>query len=118
MMVKNDTPIYDVMSAYPLVAKRQVESQKMKMAMAVRGKSTHYQWEKIQLRHWLSTARVCGFPVDEMESIIKELLEKMDFVIENVQGVLPSSFPEEVAQSIFDGMKGVRYRLLRASVNH
>jgi len=108
-------PIYDVMSAYPLVAQRQVETQKMKMAMAVRGKSTHYQWEKIQHRHWLSTARICGFPVDEMESIINELLEQMDFVIENVRGMLPSSFPEEVAQSIFDGMKGVRNRLKHAN---
>ena len=99
------------MSAYPLVAKRQVESHKMKMAMAVRGKSTHYQWEKIQHRHWLSTARVCGFPVDGMEAIIKELFEKMDFIIENVKGMLPATFPEEVAQPIFDGMKSVRDRL-------
>ena len=105
-------PIYDVMSAYPLVTKGQVESQKMKMAMAVRGKSIHYEWGKIQLRHWLSTARVCRFPVDEMESIIRELLEKMDFIIESVKEMLPATFPEEVAQPIFNGMKGVRDRLL------
>ena len=104
-------PIYDVMSAYPLVAKRQVESQKMRMAMAAKGKSSHYQWDKIFFRHWLSTAQTCHFPVDEMEMIIKELLEKMDMVIEQVKGELPASFPEEVAQSIFDGMKGVRNRL-------
>lgn len=54
-------------------------------------------------------------PVDEMEAIIEDLLEKIDFVIENVQGILPSSFPEEVAQSIFDGMKGVRNRLKHAN---
>lgn len=105
------TPIYDVMSAYPLVAKRQVEPQKMKMAMAVRGKSSHYQWDRILYRHWLSTASICRFPVDEMEAIIKELLENMDMVIEQVKEELPASFPEEVAQSIFDGMKGVRNRL-------
>jgi len=104
-------PIYDVMSAYPLVVKRQVESQKMKMAMAVRGKSNHYQWGKIQLRHWLSTAKACGFPTDEMEFSIKELLEKMDVVIDNVKGMLPAAFPEEVAKSVFDGMQGVRNRM-------
>jgi len=43
------------------------------------------------------------------------LLEQMDFVIENVRGMLPSSFPEEVAQSIFDGMKGVHDRLKHAN---
>jgi serine/threonine-protein kinase HipA len=104
-------PIYDVMSAYPLVVKRQVESQKMKMAMAVRGKSTHYQWDKIQIRHWLSTAKACGFPADEMDSIIKDLLERMDVVIENVKGMLPAAFSEEVAKSVFDGMQGIRNRL-------
>ncbi len=104
-------PFYDVMSAYPLVEKRLVEPQKMKMAMAVRGKSTHYQWQKIQLRHWLSTAKACGFPADEMESIIKNLFGQMDAVIEHVQDILPQGFPEEVANSVFNGMKGVRNRL-------
>lgn len=103
-------PFYDVMSAYPLVEKRLVEPQKMKMAMAVRGKSTHYQWQKIQLRHWLSTAKACGFPADEMESIVKNLFGQMDDVIEHVQGILPQGFPEEVANSVFNGMKSVRSR--------
>jgi hypothetical protein len=50
-----------------------------------------------------------------MESIIEELLEKMDFVVENVKGMLPATFPEEVAQPIFEGMKGVRNRLQHAN---
>jgi serine/threonine-protein kinase HipA len=104
-------PIYDVMSFYPLVVKRQVESRKMKMAMAVKGKSSHYQWDRILYRHWLSTARLCRFPVDEMEMIIEDLCEKMDSVIEKVMDELPASFPEEVARSIFDGMKAARERL-------
>jgi serine/threonine-protein kinase HipA len=108
-------PIYDVMSAYPLLAKRQIEPQKMRMAMAVRGKSSHYRWDKILHRHWLSTAQSCRFPIDEMETIIKDLLEKMDMVIEQVAGELPASFPGKVAQSIFDGMKGVRNRLSHSS---
>ncbi|MDD2735221.1 MAG: type II toxin-antitoxin system HipA family toxin [Desulfuromonadaceae bacterium] len=106
-------PIYDVMSAYPLLAKRQVEPQKMKMAMAVRGKSSHYHWDKILYRHWLSTAQACRFPVDEMETIIRELLEDMDRVIEQVTTELPVLFPNDVARSIFDGMKSARDRLLR-----
>jgi serine/threonine-protein kinase HipA len=106
-------PIYDVMSAYPLLAKRQVDPQKMKMAMAVRRKSSHYHWDKILYRHWLSTAQVCRFPVDEMEMIIRELLEDMDRVIEQVTTELPENFPVDVAQSIFDAMKSARDRLLR-----
>ena len=106
-------PIYDVMSAYPLLAKRQVDPHKMKMAMAVKGKRSHYHWDKILYRHWLSTAQACRFPVDEMETIIRELLEKMDWVIEKVEAELPADFPDEAARSIFDGMKSARNRLLR-----
>jgi len=106
------TPAYDVMSAYPLLAKRQLDSQKMKMAMAARGKRNHYHWDKILYRHWLSTARACRFPADEMEKIIKELLEEMDGVIEQVAGELPPFFPDEVVRSIFDGMRSARNRLI------
>jgi serine/threonine-protein kinase HipA len=106
------TPAYDVLSAYPLLAKRQVDSQKMKMAMAVKGKRSHYHWDKILYRHWLSTAQACRFPVDEIETIIKDLLERMDEVIAQVATQLPTSFPAEVAQSIFCGMRGARDRLL------
>jgi serine/threonine-protein kinase HipA len=106
-------PIYDVMSAYPLLAKRQIDPQKMKMVMAVKGKGSHYHWDKILYRHWLSTAQACRFPVDEMESIIRELLEKMDGVIAQVETELTAFFPDEVARFMFDGMKNARDRLLR-----
>jgi len=49
-----------------------------------------------------------------MEMIIKELLERMDGVIEQTAGELPAFFPDEVARSIFEGMKGARDRLLRS----
>ena len=38
----------------------------------------------------------------------------MDIVIEQVVGQLPLTFPDEVALSIFNGMKGARDRLLRS----
>jgi len=108
------TPAYDIMSAYPLLTKRQLDPQKLKMAMAVKGKSSHYHWDKILYRHWLTTAQACRFPTDEMDKIIKELSEGMDVVIEEVRGQLPSTFPGEVAHAIFDGMKDARDRLFRS----
>lgn len=56
------TPAYDVISAYPLVAKHQMERQELKMAMAAKGKTSHYQWSRILYRHWLSTAGAAGSP--------------------------------------------------------
>ena len=47
----NLTPVYDLVSVYPLVVKKQISKQKFKMAMAVRGKSVHYEWDEIPIRH-------------------------------------------------------------------
>jgi len=106
-------PVYDVMSAYPLLAKRQIELRKMKMAMAFKGKHVHYLWDSILHRHFLSTARICRFPATEMETIIADLLQEMDGIIELTTGVLPTDFPDNIARSVFDGMKQARDRLIR-----
>jgi serine/threonine-protein kinase HipA len=102
------TPAYDVISAYPLLAKRQLERQNLKMAMAVKGKSSHYQWQKILYRHWLSMAARCRFPAEEMAAVINELLERMDEVIANVARQLPESFPSDMGVAVFDGMRDAR----------
>ncbi|PLX97054.1 MAG: serine/threonine protein kinase [Desulfuromonas sp.] len=107
------TPLYDVISAYPLLAQKQLDLRNLKMAMALIGKNRHYDWNSMLYRHWLSTARACHFPTDEMERIIAEVFEKMDQVIEQVGDQLPSTFSEVVAQSTFDGMRGARERLSR-----
>jgi serine/threonine-protein kinase HipA len=108
------TPAYDIMSAYPLVAKRQLERQNLKMAMAVKGNNSHYQWMRIIHRHWLTMAGRCRFPAEEMANVITGLLEQMDDVIAAVSGRLPQSFPEEVSEAIFDGMRTARDRLVRS----
>jgi serine/threonine-protein kinase HipA len=108
------TPAYDIISAYPLVAKRHLERQSLKMAMAVKGNTSHYQWMGIMYRHWLSMAGRCRFPAEEMANVITALLERMDGVIAAVSGRLPQSFPEEVSEAIFDGMRNARDRLQRS----
>ncbi|MFA6010804.1 MAG: hypothetical protein WC799_12540 [Desulfobacteraceae bacterium] len=67
----------------------------------------------ILYRHFLSTARICRFPVTEMETIIADLLQEMDGIIEQTAGGLPSDFPDDIARSVFDGMKQARDRLIR-----
>ena len=72
------TPAYDVMPAHPLVAKRQLQKQVLKMAMTARGKSRHYQWSRILYRNWISTAGRCRFSPGEMAGVIAEhLLNRM-----------------------------------------
>lgn len=108
------TPAYDILSAYPLVAKRQLEQRNLRMAMAVRGKNRHYHWSRILYRHWRGMAQACRFPAEEMEAIVADLLDRMDDVVQTVKDQIPPSFPSDVAESILDGMGEARDRLIRS----
>lgn len=105
------TPAYDVISAYPLIAKKQLSRREIKMAMSVKGADRYYTWERMQKRHWLTMAKMCKFPEDEMARIIQDVLAKMDQVIGRVEAELPKDFPGDVAEALFDGMRTARERL-------
>ena len=107
------TPLYDVISAFPLVAKKQLEQRRLRMAMALMGKNRQDEWHMMRYRHWLSTAKACRFPTDEMEKIIAETLERLDQVIAEISAELTDTFPDAVAGPIFDGMKTARDKLIR-----
>ncbi len=108
------TPLYDVISAFPLLAKKQLEQRRLKMAMALTGKNRHYEWNAMLYRHWLSTAKICHFPIEGMETIITEVLGNLDQVVDQVSSQLSSSFPDAVAGPIFIGMKNAREKLARS----
>ncbi len=109
------TPLYDVISAFPLVAKKQLEQRRLKMAMALTGKNRHYDWNAMLYQHWLTTAKACHFPSDEMEEIIAAVLGRLDQVIDQVGGQLQATFPDSVAGPIFDGMRMAREKLTRSA---
>jgi len=102
------TPMYDVLSAYTLLEKGNISPQRIKMAMALRGKKPHYNLQRIQRRHWLNTAKACGFPEDEMKDIISEVLDSMETVIDRVGNQVPDGPEQEVAEAIFKGMRASR----------
>lgn len=100
------TPLYDVMSVYPVLGNGsgKISPQKLQMAMAVQGSNRHYKWAKIHGRHWLETSRRSG--AEKLcTSLIDEILGSMDTVIDTVSMRLPAGFPESIAQPIFDGMR-------------
>lgn len=105
------TPVYDVISAYPLTEKRQIEARKLKMAMALHGKNTHYNLQEIQIRHWSSESKKVNFPESEMQKIINETTEKLDEIIDQVATNLPDGFPADISDPIFNGMKKMRDRI-------
>ena len=99
------TPVYDVISAYPLAAKRQIETRKINMAMALSGKNKHYRWHEIMPRHWFDESKKTDFPESEMNTIIEQTLGKIDPVITDVTSRLPGDFPEGIAAPVFDGIR-------------
>lgn len=100
------TPLYDVMSAYPLLGhgKGKISPEKLKLAMAATGKNRHYGWSKIQGRHWRETAANCG-ALPLVDEVIREILESLPGVLDTVAATLPPGFPQDLAESIGNGIR-------------
>jgi serine/threonine-protein kinase HipA len=100
------TPLYDILSLWPVVGPRQnqIHRQKLKLAMALRGTSKHYRIHEITRRHFNRTAQKCGLGRD-MEPIISEVIGKTPGVIESVAANLPKSFPAKLFDSVTTNLR-------------
>jgi serine/threonine-protein kinase HipA len=100
------TPLYDVMSVYPVMGSKagQIAPQKVKMAMAVHGQTPHYKWQEVQARHWQSTAKRCGFD-GQLQGVVEEITQQAEGAIVQTLGLLTQDFPAEVAETIVDGFR-------------
>lgn len=107
------TPLYDIISAHPLLMNNQLQAKKIKMAMALKGKNVHYHWFNMQRRYFLETAKAVNYSVERAEVILDDMLQQVDSVIEQVTDSLPKRFPKKISQPIFDGMRWVRRKLVK-----
>jgi serine/threonine-protein kinase HipA len=100
------TPLYDVMSIWPVegTGPNQFPWHKAKLAMALLGRHRHYLMKDIQRRHFSSTAARC-FPQVSAEAVIGQILERTPEAIDRLAARLPRGFPEQVASSIFGGVQ-------------
>jgi serine/threonine-protein kinase HipA len=100
------TPLYDVMSIWPVEGNSasQFSRFKAKMAMALHGKSKHYHFKDIQRRHFNSSAAMYFQRVDA-EDLIEQVLERTPIAVENLIRRLPKGFPAKVAETIFQGLQ-------------
>lgn len=100
------TPMYDVMSAYPIIGNgpNLWSPREVKMAMALLGKNRHYDMATIQRRHFNSTAQQVGFGPDA-EEIVQDLIAKTPGVIANAQRDLPAGFSQKVLDSVLGGLE-------------
>ena len=100
------TPLYDVMSAYPVMGDgpNQWSPRELKLAMALVGKNRHYEAERIQRRHFNSTAKRFGFG-ETAEPLLQELIARTPAAIDQVQRDLPGGFSQEVADKVLGGLQ-------------
>ena len=98
------TPLYDVMSAWPIVGEgpNMFQWKKLKLAMAVKSANPHYKIAEIQPGHWLAVAdrnNVAGF-----DAALARLVDAVPKAVHEVASRLPAGFPARVSDSIFTGL--------------
>jgi serine/threonine-protein kinase HipA len=99
------TPIYDVISAYPLMKSGAIPKQKAKMAMALNGSQrNHYLWHMIQPRHFALTAKAIGFSPKKASQVLTDMLNQTEPIAIQVTERLPAAFPIEISEPILHGM--------------
>ena len=111
------TPLYDVLSAFPIIGKgkKKLPPSKAKLAMAIRGGENHYGLQQIQRRHWSAMAQQLGLECELAETLIHELLDATERAIAEVGAQLPGDFPLDVAEAIFAGIRAQAARLVAMS---
>ncbi|WP_085317181.1 type II toxin-antitoxin system HipA family toxin [Derxia lacustris] len=107
------TPLYDVLSAWPVIGKgpNLLDYRKLKLAMALRGKNAHDKLAEIQRRHFVDTAARCGLGQAAMEAAIDALAIRLPAALDAVGQRLPDGFPPAVFSSIDAGVRQSLARL-------
>jgi serine/threonine-protein kinase HipA len=106
------TPLYDVMSIWPVEGSgpNQWSWFKARLAMGMWSRSKHDAFRDVQRRHFNTMAQKCSYG-DSAEPLIQRLIEDTPRVIARVAAELPPGFPAKVAQAIFAGLQKSADRL-------
>jgi len=99
------TPLYDVLSAWPLIGTgpNDLQYKKTKLAMAVRSQSAHYKLAEIQPRHWQELAQRSA--VEDAWPTMVNMTQRLDAALTSVEQRLPADFPMHLAQTVFQGVR-------------
>lgn len=109
-------PLYDILSAYPLLGQgpNKISPFRARLAMGVRSKNTHWKVRDVMRRHWVSFGeRHAMRNIDGHEAswIVDDLSARAPSVVLRVRSMLPTDFPHELAENIFEGLLTAANRL-------
>ncbi len=98
-------PLYDILSTYPVQGRgaNQLDPRKARLAMGVTGKNRHYLRHDIHRWHWLAMAKSLG--LENVSTMIDDLVHCVPKAIESVASRLPHGFPERVFETISQGIQ-------------
>ena len=100
------TPLYDVLSGWPLIGSgpNKLQFQKVKLAMGIRGTTkTHYRLNDIQPRHFHELAS--RLAVRQLWGSMVALAQQVPAATARVEKRLPKDFAEPVWKAITHGIK-------------
>lgn len=105
------TPLYDIISAYPIMGAKanQLDPRKTKLAMAVVDRNRHYDLYGIHRWLWVAMGEKLGLP--EVPMLIEEMTQRTPAVVERIATKLPEGFPASIFKAIRDGMLRAAKRL-------
>ena len=107
------TPLYDVLSAWPVIGRRsgQWPQQKLRMAMAWHGEKGRYTKPlEITARRMLLTAKRLG--LGDARALLDELIAQTPAVANVVRSQLPPAFPAGVADPVLSALEASATQLV------
>lgn len=106
------TPLYDVLSAWPVIGrkKNEIPLEKIKLAMSLPGERPRYLLAHIQRRHFEALGKKLGLGADA-KRLIDEVIARTPAVIDDIQRGVPKGFPQSLLRKILDGMSAAAAKL-------
>tara|TARA_R110002094_G_scaffold36802_10_gene49461 strand:+ start:26992 stop:28302 length:1311 start_codon:yes stop_codon:yes gene_type:complete len=104
-------PLYDVISAQPIVDNGRLSHNRYKLAMSV-GDHNRYQIGQISRRHFEQSAEAAGLPKGTVDRFCDELEAAIPDALETIGGLADNTVPAALIESIAGGVQARRGALL------
>lgn len=98
-------PLYDIISAQPIVDEGRITHNQYKLAMSV-GDQNRYQIMRISRRHFEQTAEAGGLPKGTLDAVCEELETDIPRAIEEMSRLADNTVPAALIESIENGVRG------------
>ena len=110
------TPLYDVVSAYPVLGNgpNLIAPHRVKLAMALRCTNAHWRMQDMLRRHWEDIGRRNGLVSEagqDVEWLIQDVIARTPAALDAVAAKLPAGFPAHVADTILNGIRSAVRKL-------